>query len=633
MELLNDFEYDKKDLLGHGSFAMVYKGRYKAKPDHPVAVKVFQKKNLGRIKDLLVKEIKIMKELSEIKHENLVSLLKCIESPTQILLVIEFCDHGDLADYLQKKGTLREVEVQKLAKQIGNALHSMHQRGIMHRDLKPHNILLTNSKAIVKPQFNDLTVKLADFGFARFLSDGLMAVTYCGSPIYMAPEVIMGNPYDSKADLWSLGVILFQAFIGKLPFTAKTPLELQKFYKTQPILCPFFTDSCPLSLKDLLTKLLTKDPETRMDFEGFFENEFLRVEKFSKGSDHFGTPKSRPSTSREIEMAKEPFLTSFHIVDPPTTSKVTLNVRTTKNLVKQLPPFLMRMSKKDDFVFVETPDSYQKILFQKFSTTDSKSSTILPVPHQKRAFDEIERRRLKAQGKSSPAISSNADKLFERLTLPRKFHSIALSTSIPNDEKRSPQPLNTDFLLPNEHHEALEKLQFLFAIVEIVDDIVESKDSALSSFGVDKFNNQIDCKVDQKEKRLILSLWSLKQLSAGFQYAQSKTSSGTLHPTPATQQVLNDLNHRYRSNLNKVKELISMGFSQKYTESSETILYKTSIELIKSATSDDIFENRQLAEQKYRRASLLLHFLCESNPNTVLFHFRDLLEKRLYKTH
>lgn len=78
----------------------------------------------------------------------------------------------------------------------------------------------------------------ADFGFARFLQDGVMAATLCGSPMYMAPEVIMSMQYDAKADLWSLGTIVFQCLTGKAPFQAQTPQALKQFYEKNANLTP-----------------------------------------------------------------------------------------------------------------------------------------------------------------------------------------------------------------------------------------------------------------------------------------------------------------------------------------------------------------------------------------------------------
>jgi serine/threonine-protein kinase ULK/ATG1 len=97
--------------------------------------------------------------------------LKCVESPTHVFLVMEFCNGGDLADYLQAKGTINESTIQHFFVQIARALEAMNTKGIVHRDLKPQNILLCNPQHRHNPPPLDLIVKLADFGFARFLTD------------------------------------------------------------------------------------------------------------------------------------------------------------------------------------------------------------------------------------------------------------------------------------------------------------------------------------------------------------------------------------------------------------------------------------------------------------------------------
>lgn len=136
MEQFDGFEYSKRDLLGHGAFAIVYRGRYVDRTDVPVAIKAIAKKNISKSKNLLTKEIKILKELSSLKHENLVGLLKCTETPTHVYLVMEFCNGGDLADYLQQKTTLNEDTIQHFVVQIAHALEAINKKGIVHRDLK-----------------------------------------------------------------------------------------------------------------------------------------------------------------------------------------------------------------------------------------------------------------------------------------------------------------------------------------------------------------------------------------------------------------------------------------------------------------------------------------------------------------
>lgn len=121
---------------------------------------------------------------------------------------------------------------------LAGAMKALFAKGIVHRDLKPQNILLSHNCGKSLPSPDNITLKIADFGFARFLQEGNMAATLCGSPMYMAPEVIMSLQYDAKADLWSLGTIVFQCLTGKAPFQAHTPQELKNFYEKNANLAP-----------------------------------------------------------------------------------------------------------------------------------------------------------------------------------------------------------------------------------------------------------------------------------------------------------------------------------------------------------------------------------------------------------
>ncbi|VDP24182.1 unnamed protein product [Soboliphyme baturini] len=263
MESIGDFEYSKKDLIGHGAFAVVFKGRLKAKPEVAVAIKSITKKNLSKSKNLLGKEIKILKELSNLHHENLVGLLTCIETHSHVYLIMEYCNGGDLADYLQSKGTLSEDTIRLFLRQMAAAIKAINSRGIVHRDLKPQNILLCNLSNKPNPQPNEILLKIADFGFARFLQDGVMAATLCGSPMYM---------YCAKADLWSVGTIVFQCLTGKAPFQvtatdkAQTPQALKQFYEKNKNLKPNIPETASEDLKDLLSKLLKRNPKDRIEF-------------------------------------------------------------------------------------------------------------------------------------------------------------------------------------------------------------------------------------------------------------------------------------------------------------------------------------------------------------------------------
>lgn len=270
------------EVIGHGAFAVVYKGRHK-ETNREVAIKAIAKKNLSKAKNLLTKEIKILQELKSLQHDNLVSLLRCVETNTHVYLVMEYCNHGDLAEYLFGKQTLAETVIQHFFSQIAKALKALNAKSIVHRDLKPQNILLCNPRHPLTPLPTQLMVKLADFGFARFLPDGNMAGTLCGSPMYMAPEVIMSHQYGAKADLWSVGTIIYQCLTGKAPFVAQTPQALKSYYERHTELKPNIPNFCSSLLANLLLALLKRNPVDRIEFDAFFTHPFFTSE-LSEGS-------------------------------------------------------------------------------------------------------------------------------------------------------------------------------------------------------------------------------------------------------------------------------------------------------------------------------------------------------------
>uniref|UniRef100_G1P999 non-specific serine/threonine protein kinase n=1 Tax=Myotis lucifugus TaxID=59463 RepID=G1P999_MYOLU len=265
MEVVGDFEYCKRDLVGHGAFAVVFRGRHRQKTDWEVAIKSINKKNLSKSQILLGKEIKILKEL---QHENIVALYDVQELPNSVFLVMEYCNGGDLADYLQAKGTLSEDTISVFLHQIAAAMRILHSKGIIHRDLKPQNILLPYANRR-KSGVSGIHIKIADFGFARYLHSNMMAATLCRSPMYMAPEVIMSQHYDAKADLWSIGTVIYQCLIGKPPFQANSPQDLRMFYEKHRSLPSIPRETSPLF------GLLQKNQKDRMDFEAFFSHPFL----------------------------------------------------------------------------------------------------------------------------------------------------------------------------------------------------------------------------------------------------------------------------------------------------------------------------------------------------------------------
>lgn len=283
-----------------------------------VAVKSVHLQKLNKkLKDNLYSEIHILKDLH---HPHIVALIDCQESSAHIHLVMEFCQLGDLSYFIKKRDTLgkhastadmirkypnpqggglNEVIVRHFLKQLASALEFLRERNFIHRDVKPQNLLLNPSPlyyAKTQPdnipyKVNDNSLipvagveslpmlKIADFGFARSLPSTSLAETLCGSPLYMAPEILRYEKYDAKADLWSVGTVLYEMMTGRPPFRASNHVELLRKIERGDDKIKFpeethLTDD----MKRLIRGLLKRGPVERMSFADFFNNSVVKDE-------------------------------------------------------------------------------------------------------------------------------------------------------------------------------------------------------------------------------------------------------------------------------------------------------------------------------------------------------------------
>ena len=152
--------------------------------------------------------------MEKLDHKNIVKLYDKIDTDKHIFLIMELCDN-DLNSYI-KNNKLSEDIIKNIMKQLIEVLKYIMDNNIVHRDLKPHNILINN----------DYTLKLADFGFAKEFKETLLTDTVCGSPLYMAPEILNHHKYNIKSDLWSVGVILYEMVMKEHPFKALNITDL-----------------------------------------------------------------------------------------------------------------------------------------------------------------------------------------------------------------------------------------------------------------------------------------------------------------------------------------------------------------------------------------------------------------------
>ncbi|KAH7708033.1 ATG1 transcript variant A [Aphelenchoides avenae] len=255
--------------LGKGGFGTVYAG-YRRNDELPVAVKVMH--YTGRT-DLAAAEITILKDLAGVTP-HLVSVVDVCLAPSQVYLVMELCNIGDLDDYIQSTTDkkLPEAVIRHFLKHLIIAMRVLREKNIVHRDLKPQNLLLHNYTHISHPSAHDLTLKVADFGLSRYLADDSFAKSLLGTREYVAPEVVEaclarrpGN-YTPSVDLWSIGVILYECLIGSRP-----SLDVEG----EPILVLPLDTSTPLEA--LIKGLLRTNAQKRMTFPDFFNNEFCKI--------------------------------------------------------------------------------------------------------------------------------------------------------------------------------------------------------------------------------------------------------------------------------------------------------------------------------------------------------------------
>ncbi|KRX20109.1 Serine/threonine-protein kinase ULK3 [Trichinella nelsoni] len=272
--------YVLSECLGSGSFGTVYKARSsttqtggESSRGNYVAVKCILRRQIVRYKeseDNLIAEISLLKKL---KHPHIVELVDFSWDLSFIYLILEYCADKDLEELLKKQGHFSESETKQLIRQLASALQYLRSKSIGHFDLKPQNILV----ACKKP---NPVLKLGDFGFARSFSVEDKAVGLRGSLLYMAPEMLLRQQFDPKADLWSVGVILYRCLYGRTPFIGNMQSirrQLQAVRGSVPLPT---TVSLSVDCRDLMIRLLRVDPKQRIEFDHFFSHPFVDMQHY-----------------------------------------------------------------------------------------------------------------------------------------------------------------------------------------------------------------------------------------------------------------------------------------------------------------------------------------------------------------
>jgi serine/threonine protein kinase len=249
---IEDFYTVGRD-IGRGAFSVVREA-FNKMTGEKVAVKSIRTKFIKN--KLLMREIEIMKKVGN--HPNILKLYEVYETKKHLYLVLELVTGGELFDQIVARGEYSEKDASNIVQQIIAAVAHLHANGIAHRDLKPQNLLCAG------PNGDD--IRVADFGLSKIFGEGEYLETCCGSPEYVAPEVLECKPYDKACDLWSVGVITYVLLTGCFPFWDKNNAVLYEKIRNVDYGWPEGVEISP-EAKHLIQHLIEKHPERRYTAE------------------------------------------------------------------------------------------------------------------------------------------------------------------------------------------------------------------------------------------------------------------------------------------------------------------------------------------------------------------------------
>uniref|UniRef100_A0A667XDY1 Si:ch211-27e6.1 n=1 Tax=Myripristis murdjan TaxID=586833 RepID=A0A667XDY1_9TELE len=249
------YVYDVKALIGRGSFSRVVRVEHRA-TRRPFAIKMMEVKAPGG-REVCASELAVLRRVS---HANVIQLVEVLQTPQRVYMVLELATGGELLDRVVTTGRFTERDATRALRMVLAAVGYLHGLGITHRDLKPENLLYYHPGA-------DSRLLVTDFGLATFGDDWSLRTT-CGTPEYMAPEMVLRRPYSCAVDMWALGVIAYIVLSGSMPFEDDSRTRLYRAILRGKYSFrgdPWPSVSSPA--KDFIQHLLASDPAARLTAE------------------------------------------------------------------------------------------------------------------------------------------------------------------------------------------------------------------------------------------------------------------------------------------------------------------------------------------------------------------------------
>ena len=576
----NDFlsDYEIKETIGKGTFSVVKLGINKI-TNEKVAIKILKKKKMQKNKDKLrlEREINILKRLH---HINLIKIHKISEESDNYFIVMEYCENGELINYIVAHERLSEEETAYFFYQLINGLDYIHHKNIVHRDLKPENLLLSQGNIL----------KIVDFGLSNYYyPEEQLLSTPCGSPCYASPEMVCGNKYNGfKIDVWSCGIIIFAMICGYLPFEdPNNEILFKKIMKCKVDYPEYLSEE----VLDILNKIIVIDPNKRINIEQIRQHPF-----YLKGKNEF--KKKHKDLIEQVELIENNDSEDNNIEDDIVFNHDNfydsgLNIKKSKssNLLKefdnkndvhlfqfkkQLQKFKLdkNLIKKDNVnnsvkhketINIKNKDKLKEALMNKFKMNNGLNKVLSNKIRLKETNEKI--------NNSLKNIEKN---IFERIDNKENINSEIYNSNALNDLSSFNTPLSDDLRMKYSEINSLEKKIFYSNSKNKVN--LNILNQLLNKEKLEKY-------FDEKKLMIPKTQKNKDSLSYVLPYPQKKKSDILL---PNKTEYKNKINNKSQKRL----ELIKFGISNKDTN--DIFLYNTKNKIIEKNALTSVFNNKNL---------------------------------------